>query len=147
MLITDALQKECIVFLHSVSQDEVLHELIEILESTGKIRDRKTFTQAIFAREKLVSTAIGLGVAIPHAKLEGYENFFMALGIQKTTGIPWKALDNQPVRFVFLIGGPEGKQTEYLSLLSQITACMKDETRKKKLLHTYSTSEILQLLS
>ena len=62
-------------------------------------------------------TGIGIGVAIPHAKLEGYSDFFIAIGVQKKKGIDWNALDGSDVKLIFMIGGPENKQTEYLKIL------------------------------
>jgi len=68
-------------------------------------------------REKIVSTGIGMGVAIPHAKLTSVEDFFIAIGIL-SKGVQWNALDGGPVRLIFMIGGPDDKQTAYLQILS-----------------------------
>ena len=70
-------------------------------------------------REKIVSTGIGMGVAIPHAKLPSFDRFFLAVGLQKVKdGIDWDALDGAPVRLIFMIGGPANQQTDYLKILS-----------------------------
>ncbi len=61
-------------------------------------------------REKIVSTGIGMGVAIPTPKLNSVEDFFIAIAVL-THGVEWNALDGGPVRLIFMIGGPDDKQT------------------------------------
>jgi nitrogen PTS system EIIA component len=138
------LDRRAILFLNSTERDRALSELVDVLDRLEKLRDRDAFLAAVLAREKIVSTGIGMGVAIPHAKLPGYERFFIAIGIQKQ-GIPWDALDGAPVRMVFLVGGPDDKQTEYLQLLSRITVAIKDRERRKALLQAQTVEEILAL--
>jgi PTS system nitrogen regulatory IIA component len=143
--ITRYLTPRLITFLTHSKRDEVLRDLIETLEKEGKLQDKESYYQAILEREKIVSTGIGMGVALPHAKMEGYEDFFIAVGIQQKQGIEWNALDGNPVRLIFMIGGPTHKQTEYLHLLSQLTLAIKDEERRKKLLKAKTPEEIIAL--
>lgn len=122
----------------------VLRELVELLDRQHKIEDKEVFFKAIMDREKIVSTGIGMGVALPHAKLPGYDSFFIAIGIH-SKGIAWDALDGLPVRLVFMIGGPDDKQTEYLQLLSRLTLAVKDEERRKKMLQLSHSKDIMAL--
>ncbi len=138
------LDTQLIVFLEERTRDDVLKKLIEKAAAAGKIEDTPAFYQAIIEREKIVSTAIGMGVAIPHAKLPAYDNFFIAIGILKH-GVEWRAVDHAPVRFVFLIGGPDDKQTEYLQLLSNLTLAIKDETMRKKMLAAHTAEGVMAL--
>lgn len=136
-----------IVFLDTTDRDEVLHTLVDKLGKAKKIKDTNAFFEAILAREKIISTGIGMGVAIPHAKLSGYKNFFIAIGIQKTAGIPWNSLDGAPVRLVFLIGGPDNQQNEYLQILSSLTNAIKQEELRQKLLLTQTPEEVISLFN
>lgn len=136
------LDPSLVVFLESDERDGVLNELVRRLEEKGKLKDKKAFLQAIIEREKIVSTGIGMGCAIPHAKLPGYETFFIAIGIHRKA-IAWDSLDGIPVRLVFMIGGPDDKQTEYLQLLSRLTMTIKDEEKRKKLLQSQNVNEII----
>ena len=111
----------------------------------GELRDKKKFHGAILDREKIVSTGIGIGVAIPHAKLEGYSDFFIVVGVLKKKGVDWNALDGADVKIVFMIGGPDNKQTEYLKILSTLTQAVKDEERRKKILKANSPNEVKEL--
>jgi PTS system nitrogen regulatory IIA component len=145
--ISNYLDERLVLFLNADSRDEALDQMVEILEKAGKLKDPKVFHDAILEREKIVSTGIGLGVAIPHAKLQGYDNFFIAIGIQVKKGIEWNALDGAPVRLIFMIGGPDNKQTEYLRILSHLTMAIKNEERRKKLLKTYDASDVIALFA
>ena len=143
--ISDYLDENLITFLEAKTQQDALQSLIDLLEKEGKLKDKNSFFQAILEREKIVSTGIGIGVAIAHAKLDGYDDSFIAIGIQKQEGIDWQALDDLPVRIIFMIGGPEDRQTEYLNILSMITAAIKDEERRKSLIKTQSAKEVIAL--
>lgn len=145
--ISKYLDERLVLYLNTQSRDEALAELVELLDQKQKLHDRETFHNAILEREKIVSTGIGLGVAIPHAKLKGYDDFFIAIGIQLKEGIEWNALDGAPVRLVFMIGGPESKQTEYLKILSHLTMAIKNEERRRKLLKTFNSEGVLRLFA
>jgi nitrogen PTS system EIIA component len=138
--------KKAVVFLDATTRDEALAQLVDALDSAKKLKDKQAFHDAILAREALVSTGIGMGVAIPHSKLPGYSDFFIAVGIQKGDGIPWDALDGQPVRIIFMIGGPENKQSEYLGILSRLTTAIKNADRRKHVLQAEDAKQLLNVL-
>jgi nitrogen PTS system EIIA component len=142
--ISNYLDSKLILFIDVKSRDEALQRLIDLLHQNGKLSDSAAFFDAIIQREKIVSTGIGMGVAIPHAKLPDFNDFFIAIAILKN-GMDWKALDDAPVRVVFMIGGPDDKQTEYLQILSKLTLALKDEQRRKKMLTMNSPTDIIEL--
>lgn len=142
--ISALLEPELVAFLEGGTREEVIRTLVDLLERQGKLRDAATFHIAILQREKLVSTGIGMGVAIPHAKLPGYEQFFMAIGIHRK-GVQWDALDHGLVRLIFMIGGPDNQQTEYLRLLSQLTSVVREEEVRKKMLQLNDAQAIIEL--
>lgn len=144
--ISKYLDPELVVFLDVKTRDEALHELVNKLRDSEKLNDEKGFFDAIMGREKIVSTGIGMGVAIPHAKLPDYNDFFIVVGVLRS-GVDWHAMDGAPVRVIFLIGGPDDKQTEYLQILSSLTFALKDELRRKKMLTLNSPHAIIDLFS
>lgn len=144
LLISKYLNANLVKLLDVNDRDAALHTLVDLLNSQGRLKDREIFYQAILERENIVSTGIGMGVAVPHAKISGYETFFIAIGIHPK-GIPWDALDGVPVRLIFMIGGPDDKQTEYLQLLSRLTMAIKDEERRKKILQLTNAQDIIAL--
>ena len=139
------LDARLVLFLEVNTRNEALSQLTDLLDREKKLIDKQTFLHAILEREKIVSTGIGIGVAIPHAKLAEYSDFFIAIGIQKQRGIDWNALDGSLVRIIFLIGGPENQQTRYLKILSKLTLAIKDEQRRKNLLKARSSRDVIQV--
>ena len=145
MTISSYLDERLIVFLEEETRDDAIARLIDRLDAEGALFNKENFHAAILEREKIVSTGIGIGVAIPHAKMPNCSDFFIAVGIQKSKGIDWNALDGSLVRLIFMIGGPDNKQTEYLKILSRLTQAIKDEGRRKRLLKCTSVPEVLDL--
>lgn len=142
--ISDYLDPRLIAFLDVDSRDDAIKALVDIINKAGKLEDKNAFYNAIIEREKIVSTGIGMGAAIPHAKLTGYNDFFIAIGILNK-GLEWNALDGAPVRLILLIGGPDDKQTEYLQILSKLTHVIKDDQIRKKLLTMNSPEAMMEI--
>lgn len=144
MPISEYMDPRLVVFLNANSRDEALQQLVHVIYQAGKLKNEELFYKAIIEREKIVSTGIGMGAAIPHAKLPSYDQFFIAVGILQKP-VEWNALDGAPVRLIFMIGGPDDKQTEYLQLLSNLTQAIKEEERRKKLLSLTQPDAIIEL--
>lgn len=144
--ISNYLDPRLVAFLNVASRDEALQALVECVHACGKIENKDMFFRAIVDREEIVSTGIGMGVAIPHSKLPSLDDFFISIGILRK-GVNWHSLDGAPVRIVFLIGGPDDKQTEYLQILSGLTYAIKDEDRRKKMLTLNSAEAIIALFT
>ena len=144
MKIYNYLTDRLIFFLDAESKDEVLNQIVEKTVSGMDLPEGERFKTAIFDREKVVSTGIGMGVAIPHAKLTAYDDFFISVAVLKS-GVDWNALDGAPVRLIFLIGGPDDKQTEYLKILSSLTGVLRDEELRKSLIGASSGKEVMSL--
>jgi PTS system nitrogen regulatory IIA component len=147
MRISDYLDSLLIAFLNVRTRDEAIDALIDRLDEEGHLPNKMVFRKAIFDREDLVSTGIGMGVAIPHAKLADFSDFFIAVGIQRKEGLEWNALDKAPVRLIFLIGGPDDRQTEYLQILSLLTSAIRDVDLRKKLLQAQTVEEVFNLFA
>ncbi len=145
MAISKYLDEQLVAFLEVAERNLAIEAIIAMLGKVGKLRDPEAFRSAILEREKIVSTGIGMGVAIPHAKLHGYNDFFIAIGIQEKKGIEWNALDGAPVHLIFMIGGPEKSQAEYLHILSDLTTAIKDSERRKKILRSIRPEQVIQL--
>ena len=143
--IADYLDKENIAFLESKNKNGVLLQLVNILHNSKKLKEKNQFYKKILEREKIVPTGIGMGVAVPHAKIKDNNNFFIALGVIKSCPINWTSIDNLPIRMVFMIGGPENKNHEYLELLSQLTIVIKDDVLRKNILKASNKQEICKL--
>lgn len=144
--LSELIKKENILFLETEGMEDTIELLVENANKFNKIFDKKRFKEAVLEREELVSTGIGLGVALPHAKLKEIEDFFIIVGINKN-GIDWDAIDRNPVGIVFLIGGPEGEnsQKEYLQIISKLMLLIKNKERRLHLLNTENEEEIVNI--
>ena len=145
MRISDYIDPDLVAFLDVDTRDEAIDALIDLLNKKEKLPSKELFRKAIFYREELVSTGIGMGVAVPHAKMPGLTEFFIAIGVQQKKGLEWNALDKTPVRIIFMIGGPDNKQSEYLQILSLLTSAIKEPELRKKLLKAADASEIFEI--
>ena len=146
MPLSNYLDKNLITFLEETSRDEAILALVELAYKQGKLQDKNLFYEAIIKRENIVSTGIGMSIAIPHAKISGLKDFFIVIGILNK-GLEWNSLDGAPVRCVFLIGGPENKQTEYLKILSSLTQAIKEDNIRKKILNIKSVDALMNFWS
>ncbi len=142
--VSSYLDVSTIQFLDVKNRNQAISKLSDCLVSCYNLEENKDeFLQAVLEREKIASTGIGVGVAIPHAKLPEFDDFFVAIGILKT-GINWNSMDNVDVRLIFLIAGPDDKQCDYLNLLSQLTLVLRDEDVRKKLLSYTNPKQIIE---
>ena len=144
--LSDLIKKENVVFLDTPDMTDTIDILVENAVKNKKITDKENFKNAVLEREELVSTGIGLGVALPHTKSKDIEEFFMVVGINKE-GIDWDAIDRNPVGIVFLIGGPEKEdsQKEYLQIVSKLMLLIKNKERRVMLLNSETAQEVADI--
>ncbi len=88
--------------LESTEKEEVLNELIEVLVRAGRVRDREAALEAILTRERMATTGIGNGIAVPHGKHRSVRTLTAALGISRA-GVEYDAADGASVHVVFLV--------------------------------------------
>ena len=137
---------ERVKVLESTDKDGALREMAAMVSTLPEVEDSERLLQAIFEREEIMSTGIGLGIAIPHAKIPEVTGFVVALGKTKG-GIEFNALDGQPVEFIVLIAGPDNQQERYLQLLARITLKLKDASVRRQIAAAEDTDAILAALS
>ncbi|MGM0441596.1 MAG: PTS sugar transporter subunit IIA [Elusimicrobiota bacterium] len=136
MRIKELLNKNCIK-LNLEKTDKLGHikEMISLLVEDGKISEKNAdeICDKVMEREKMGSTGIGDGVAIPHIKTEYVDKIVGAFGISKE-GIEFNSLDGKPVYLSFLLLTPEGERNEHLQALAEISAFFKDNQSRNELM-------------
>lgn len=142
MRILDYLTESSVLFLKETHKNQILTTMAEKAAESGYVSSGEAFTEAILDREAIMSTGIGLQVAIPHAKLNGIKEFFVLAAVLDHD-VPWDSLDKKPVRLVFMIGGPSDRQTDYLMILSKITLVIKNPERRKALMAAKTPQAVL----
>ena len=134
MNIGDVLREACVVAdLTGETKEVVLTELVSALKQEGLIQDAGEGVRVILEREKLGSTGIGEGVAIPHGKMKGLDTILCAFGRSKK-GVQFGAVDSQPVHILFLLLAPEETTGLHLKMLSRISRILRDASFRKKLM-------------
>ena len=133
-----------IAFLDESDKKAALDTLIDLMDTSPNILDKDVFREAIFERESIVSTGIGLGIAIPHVKIKEVRDLTLCVGISKD-GIDWNAIDNQPVHVVFLIAGSDEQHEAYLRILAKIVLLLKNRKRREKLIQARTIEEVVAL--
>ncbi len=146
MKLVDVLKPEYIkIPLQGNSKEEVIKELIELLCQGEKFKSADAVFDAVMDREKIMTTGVGKGVAIPHCKKEDCENFAIALGIHPG-GVDFQSIDNQPVQIIFLLVGPENNPGMHIRLLSRISRLLAKESLRRNLAKSTRPEEAYELL-
>jgi PTS system nitrogen regulatory IIA component len=146
MNIQDMLKKEFIVDdLKSKTKQEVLVELADVFLGDDTDIDRSAVIEVLLEREKLGSTGIGDGIAIPHGKLAGLEDLVVSFG-RSHRGVEFDSLDGKPVHIFFLLMAPENSAGQHLKALARISRMLKDVSFRESLINAESSENIYNLI-
>lgn len=145
MKISDILTESAIVTgLPGEAKDDIINAMIDLLALSPKVKDREKVRTAIFEREKIMSTGVGNGFAIPHGKTDAVSDIAAAFAVTAKP-IDYQSLDEKPVRLVFLLVGKDNLVGPHIKLLSRISRLMNKEEFRKRLLELQTPKEILAL--
>jgi fructose-specific phosphotransferase system IIA component len=145
MKISDILDESLVkTNLPGKTKDEIITQMIDIVGTSKKVLDKEKVKEAIFEREKIMSTGVGNGFAIPHGKTDAVSDIVAAFAITAEP-IDYQSLDEQPVRLVFLLVGKDSMVGPHIKLLSRISRLMNKEEFRKKLLSAASSKEVLEI--
>ena len=127
------------------SKKRLLEHISELLARNVPQLSRNEIFDSLISREKLGSTGLGRGVAIPHGRLSALERPLCAF-IRLDNPVEFDAADGQPVDLVFALIVPENSTDEHLQILAQLAAMFSDEGMREKLRHAQDTADIHNLL-
>jgi len=145
MRISDILTEDLVVNgLKGDSKEDILEAMIGLVAQSPRVLDRSKVQNAIFEREKIMSTGVGNGFAIPHGKTDAVSDIVAAFAVTAKP-IDYESLDEKPVRLVFLLVGKDNLVGPHIKLLSRISRLMNKEEFRTRLLATKSSREILDL--
>jgi len=131
--------------LESGDKFDAIDELARVFERTDFCSNIDVLINALKEREEIMSTGIGFGIAIPHAKINSVKDMAFAIGISDA-GIDFDSMDGEPVNLIILVIAGEKQHKDYLRLLSNIMAILKKEPVKNKIIKTKSPQEIINIL-
>lgn len=145
MRITELLKKDGVSLGVRVdSKDAAINYLVDLHARVGNITDKAIFKEGIVKREESGSTAIGEGIAIPHAKNKAVTKAGLA-AMTVPEGVDYDSLDGQPTNLIFMIAAPEGGSDVHLEVLSRLSMLLIDEDFRKELLASKNVDEFLKV--
>lgn len=145
MRIVDLLSKSSIQ-LNAAPKDkaEAIDMLVELQVKGGKIADKEEYKKGILAREEMSSTAVGEGIAVPHAKSAAVKAPSLA-AMTVPAGVDYEAMDDEPSNLLFMIAAPNDGDV-HLEVLSRLMTMLMDEDFKENLLNAKSTDEFIEII-
>ncbi|WP_022769512.1 PTS fructose transporter subunit IIABC [Butyrivibrio sp. NC2007] len=146
MKITDLLRKDGIALgVDAADQNAAIDKLIELHSKVGNLKDAEEFKKAILAREEKGSTAVGMGIAVPHGKSAAVAT----AGVTAMTipaGIDYKSLDGNPSKLFFMIAAPDTAADTHLEVLSKLMTLLMDQSFSQKLIDAKTADEFLAII-
>jgi len=140
------LKPERAVQLNCTTKEAVLNQLIDLCADIPELSGRTELADAVFKREQLMSTGIGLSIAVPHVRLNSVNELHMAFGVNKTGINDYESLDNEPVRIIVLIVAGRDQHTHYLQTLSRVSRLLKNSLIREQLFEAESSEEIYKIV-
>lgn len=147
MKITDFLTVQTVIpTLASRDKNAALEEMAEWLVSHHRHLNKQKVLTVLLEREKISTTAIGEGVAIPHGKLPGVER---VLGVfaRSPQGVDFASLDGGPTHLFFVLIAPENAAADHLKALARISRLLKDEAFRRRLMEGQTSQELFKIIA
>ncbi len=146
MKITDLLKKEGIALnVDAADQNAAIDKIIELHSKVGNLKDATMFKEAILEREAKGSTAIGMGIAVPHGKSAAVATAGVS-AITIPAGIDYKSLDGNPSKLFFMIAAPDTAADTHLEVLSKLMTLLMDQNFANKLIAAGTPDEFLKII-
>jgi mannitol/fructose-specific phosphotransferase system IIA component (Ntr-type) len=126
------------------TKEEVIGQLVDLLQGHPAVIDLEMARRAVFIREELLSTGVGFGLGLPHAKSSGVSAMVAAFGVTEQP-VEFDAMDGRPVRLLFLLVGPEDDDRRHVRVMGFISRLMSDPEVRQRLLRALSAEEVLEV--
>jgi PTS system nitrogen regulatory IIA component len=140
------LEPRNVTILQSDRKAGALDELAGLLVANGLPVGVEVLAEALAKREKLMSTGIGHGIAVPHVRLPGVKAVHVAVGICREGLADYESLDPEPIRVVVMIVAPQGRHDEYVRVLAAVVSVLKEPDARRRLVDAADPGEAYRLL-
>jgi len=128
----------------SEDKEKIINELIDLYKGSDKVNDLEKVRSAVLEREKIMSTGVGKGFAIPHGKTNAVNDVIAAFG-KTERDIGYDALDGNPVHLIFLLVGRDHMVSKHIKLLSRISRMMNKDEFRNMLINAESKKDIIEI--
>ena len=147
MKIMEYLKEEWMIpELQGTDKASILKELSSVLVKPCQVTSVEELLQVLLDREKLGSTGIGEGIAIPHGRLKKLKKFIISFG-RSSRGVDFDSIDQKPSQLFFLVMAPENSAVDNLKLLGRIVTLLKEPSFKRRLMEAPSRRDLFQIIS
>lgn len=147
MKISEILTEDVIgVKITAKDKNDAINQMIDLAEKSGKIIDVEEVKKCVFEREKLVSTGVGKGFAIPHGKTDAVSDVVASFATLKEP-IDFESIDNEKVNLIFLLIGKDTLLNVHIKLLSRVSRLMNKDEFREKLLKAKTKKQLLEAFS
>ncbi len=147
MKVSDLLKVEFIIpHLKGETKQDVINELIDLFKNDPRVEDIEKVRASVLDREKVMSTGVGKGFAIPHGKTNAVKEIIGAFG-RVPDGIDYDSLDGSPVQLIFLLVGKDNLISTHIKLLSRISRLMNKDDFRNRLVEAKDAQEIIKLFN
>lgn len=143
--LADMIIPERVVDLRSATKEGALREMVDAIATAPEVTDRDAFLQAVLERERIMSTGMGIGIAVPHVKIPSVTDFVMAIGRHKT-GLDFDSLDKRPVYLIIMIAAAESQKDEFLKVLSKVASTFREDGFRARVMEAKTAREVVDLL-
>lgn len=128
--------------LKAETKTQVINDLIDTLTGTLDNEVVESIRESVFERERIMSTGVGKGLAIPHCKTRAVDKNYAAFA-RLSEPLDFNSIDNEPVQIIFLLVGPDGNHSQHIKLLSRISRLMNSASFHDKILNSESSDVII----
>lgn len=133
------------VGIDAPDKETLINAVIDLIADRVEVLDADAMRQAVFEREKTMSTGVGKGLGLPHAKTSAVDGILAALAVSKEP-VPFESMDNEPVRIVFLLVGKQDAKSQHVRILSRISRMMNQKDTRQRALAATSSGELLSII-
>ena len=132
--------------LKGTTKEQIIDEMLDILVSAGKVKDKETARACVLDRERKMSTGMKHGIAIPHGKTDPVEDLVACIGISDNP-VNFDSLDQEPCRIFIMTLSPVNKTGPHLQFLAEVSLLFKSAEKRQEILKTTDKAEVIRILT
>ena len=132
--------------LKGTTKEEIIDEMLDILEASGKVTDKASARECVLERECKMSTGMKHGIAIPHCKTDTVSDLVACIGISDNP-VDFDSLDQEPCRIFIMTLSPVNKTGPHLQFLAEVSHLFKSADKRQQILETQDKAEVIKILT
>jgi PTS system nitrogen regulatory IIA component len=145
LVLKSVLESERVIFIDGLDKEGTLRKLVDVLSTDGRVHDKDALLTAIFRREDLMSTGIGMGIGVPHVRIDSVDDIVMAVGVSRDAVADYESLDDDPIRIICMIAARSDQHAKHIKLLSAVSKLLKDAGIREQILACESTECVYEM--